>query len=73
VPKFAGETSSATEAKEPSLLPEIKKLAKVPSAEKLEKTGTEEAKSSKIKSFSRNRGSRKPEGANSDPKKKKNG
>jgi hypothetical protein len=48
VPKFAGETSSATEAKESTLLPEIEELAEVPSAEKLEKPRTEEAKTSKI-------------------------
>jgi hypothetical protein len=40
VPEFAGETSSATEAKEPTLLPEIKELAEVPATEKLEESKT---------------------------------
>jgi hypothetical protein len=48
VPKFVGETSSATEAKEPALLPEIEELAEVPTTEKIEKPETEEAKTSKI-------------------------
>jgi len=46
VPEFAGETSSATEAKEPTLLPEIKELAEVPVTEKMEDPKTEEAKTS---------------------------
>jgi hypothetical protein len=46
VPEFAGETSSATEAKEPTLLPEIKELAEVPVTEKMEEPKTEEAKTS---------------------------
>jgi hypothetical protein len=40
VPEFAGETSSATEAKEPTLLSEIKELAEVPATEKLEEPKT---------------------------------
>ena len=36
VPEFAGETSSATEAKESTLLPEVKELAEVPATEKME-------------------------------------
>jgi hypothetical protein len=40
VPEYAGETSSATEAKEPTLLPEIKELAEVPAIEKLEEPKT---------------------------------
>jgi hypothetical protein len=62
VPEFAGETSSATEAKEPSLLPEIKELAEVPVTEKMEEPKTEEARTSaegvknirNFKSFRRN-------------------
>ena len=34
VPEFAGETSSATEAKEPTLLPNIEVLAEAPATEK---------------------------------------
>ena len=41
VPEFAGETSSATEAKEPTLLPEVKELAEVPATEKMEEAKTE--------------------------------
>jgi hypothetical protein len=48
VPKFAGETSSATEAKDSTLLPEIKELAEVPATEKMEEPRTEEAKTSEI-------------------------
>jgi hypothetical protein len=44
VPEFAGETSSATEAKEPTLLPGIKELAELPVIEKMEEPRTEEAK-----------------------------
>jgi hypothetical protein len=40
VPEYAGETSSATEAKEPTLLSEIKELAEVPATEKLEEPKT---------------------------------
>jgi hypothetical protein len=46
VPEFTGEASSATEAKEPTLLPEIKELAEVPLTEKMEEPKTEEAKTS---------------------------
>jgi hypothetical protein len=48
VPEFAGETSSATEAKESTLLPETEELAEVPATEKMEKPRTEEAKTSEI-------------------------
>jgi hypothetical protein len=48
VPEFAGETSSATEAKESTLLPEIKELAEVPVTEKMEEPRTEEAKTSEV-------------------------
>jgi hypothetical protein len=48
VPEFAGETSSATEAKEPTLLPEIEKLAKVPTTEKMEEPMTKEAKTLEV-------------------------
>jgi hypothetical protein len=40
VPEFAGETSSAIEAKESTLLPEIKELAEVPATEKMEEPRT---------------------------------
>jgi hypothetical protein len=40
VPEFAGETSSATEAKESTLLPAVKELAEVPTTEKLEEPKT---------------------------------
>jgi hypothetical protein len=46
VPKFAGETSLATEIKEPTLLPEVKELAEVLATEKMEEPKTEEAKAS---------------------------
>jgi hypothetical protein len=48
VPEFAGETSSATEAKDSTMLPEIKELAEVPATEKMEEPKTEEAKTSEI-------------------------
>jgi hypothetical protein len=48
VPEFIGETSLATEAKEPTPLPKIKELAKVPATEKTEEPRTEETKTSKI-------------------------
>jgi hypothetical protein len=44
VPELAGETSSATEAKESTLLPKIEELAEVPATEKIEEPRTEEAK-----------------------------
>jgi hypothetical protein len=46
VPEFTGETSSATEAKEPTLLPEVTEMAEVPATEKMEEPKTEEAKAS---------------------------
>jgi hypothetical protein len=46
VPEFAGETSSAIEAKEPTLLPEVKEVAEVPATKKMEEPKTEEAKAS---------------------------
>jgi hypothetical protein len=48
VPEFAGETSSATEAKESTLLPEIKELAEVPTTEKMEEPRTEDAKTLEV-------------------------
>jgi hypothetical protein len=48
VPEFVGETSSATEAKEPTLLPNIEGLAKVPATEKIEEPRAEETKTSEI-------------------------
>jgi hypothetical protein len=48
VPEFAGETSSATEAKESTLLPGIKELAEVPATEKMEEPRTEKAKTSEV-------------------------
>jgi hypothetical protein len=46
VPEFVGETSSATEAKEPTLLPKVKEMAEVPATEKMEEPKTEKAKAS---------------------------
>jgi hypothetical protein len=40
MPEFAGETSSATEAKESTLLPGIKELVEVPATEKMEEPRT---------------------------------
>jgi hypothetical protein len=48
VPEYVGETSSATEAKEPTLLPNIEESTKVPATEKIEKPRAEETKSSEI-------------------------
>jgi hypothetical protein len=48
VPEFAGETSSATEAKDSTLLSEIKELAEVPATEKMGEPRTEEAKTSEV-------------------------
>jgi hypothetical protein len=48
VPEFAGATSSATEAKEPTLLPNIEGLAEVPVTEKIEEPRAEETKTSEI-------------------------
>jgi hypothetical protein len=48
VPEFAGETSSAIEAKESTLMPEIEELAKVPATEKIEEPRTEETKTSEV-------------------------
>ena len=44
MPEFAGETSSATEIKEPTLVPKIEEKAEAPSAEKAEKPRTEGTK-----------------------------
>jgi hypothetical protein len=46
VPEFTGETSSATEAEEPTLLPEVTEMAEMPATEKMEEPKTEEAKAS---------------------------
>jgi hypothetical protein len=48
VPEFVGETSSATEAKEPIPPPKIEELAEVPATEKIEEPRTEETKTSKV-------------------------
>jgi hypothetical protein len=48
VPEFVGETSSATETKEPTPLPKIEELAEVPSTEKIEELRTEETKTSEV-------------------------
>jgi hypothetical protein len=53
MPEFVGETSSATEAKEPTLLPNVEGPAKVPATEKIEEPRAEETKTSKIL-FSKN-------------------
>jgi hypothetical protein len=48
VPEFVGETSSATEAKEPTPLPNIEELATMPEMEKIEEPRAEETKTSEI-------------------------
>jgi hypothetical protein len=48
VPEFVGETSSATEAKEPTPLPTIEGLAEVPATEKIEEPKAEETKTSEV-------------------------
>jgi hypothetical protein len=48
VPEFVGETSSATEAKESTPLPNIEGLAEVPAIEKIEELRAEETKTSEI-------------------------
>jgi hypothetical protein len=48
VPEFVGETSSATEAKEPTPLPNIEGLAEVPATEKIEEPRAEETKTSEV-------------------------
>jgi hypothetical protein len=48
MPEFAGETSSATEAKEPTPLPNIVGLAKVPVTEKIEEPRAEVTKTTEI-------------------------
>jgi hypothetical protein len=48
VPEFVGETSSATEAKEPTPLSNIEGLAEVPATEKIEEPRAEETKTSEI-------------------------
>jgi hypothetical protein len=74
VPEFVGETSSATEAKEPTPLPNIEGLDEVPATEKIEEPRAEETKTSEsFKSFSKNWGSKKPKGSSSNPQKKKDG
>ena len=52
VPEFAGETSSATKAKESTLLPGIKELVEEPTTEKIEEAKTEEAKTLEVLSAS---------------------
>jgi hypothetical protein len=48
VPEYVGETSSATEAKEPTLLPNIEGPTKVPATENIEEPRAEETKSLEI-------------------------
>jgi hypothetical protein len=48
VPEFVGETSSATEAKEPTPLSNIEEPAKMPEMEKIEELRAEETKTSEI-------------------------
>jgi hypothetical protein len=48
VPEFPGETSSATKAKESTLLPEIEELTEVPAIEKMKEPRTEETKTSEV-------------------------
>ena len=48
MPEFVGETSSATEAKEPTPLPNIEGLAEVPATKKVEEPRAEETKTSEV-------------------------
>jgi hypothetical protein len=48
VPEFVGETSSSTEGKKPTPLPNVKGLAEVPAAEKIEEPRAEEIKTSEV-------------------------
>jgi hypothetical protein len=48
VPEFIGETSSATEAREPTPVPKIEEMAEVPATEKTEEPRTEETKTLEI-------------------------
>jgi hypothetical protein len=48
VPEFIGETSSATEAREPTPVPKIEEMAEVPATEKIEEPRTEETKTLEI-------------------------
>jgi hypothetical protein len=48
VPEFVGETSSTTEGKEPTPLPNIEGLAEVPATEKIEESRAEETKTSEV-------------------------
>jgi hypothetical protein len=48
LPEFVSETSFATETKEPTPLPKIEELAKVPATEKIEEPRTEETKTSEV-------------------------
>jgi hypothetical protein len=48
VPEFVGETSSATEAKEPTLLQNIEERAAMPEMEKMEEPRAEETKTSEV-------------------------
>jgi hypothetical protein len=48
VPEFGGETSSATEAKGPTLTQRIEEPAAMPKADKIEEPRTEETKTSEI-------------------------
>jgi hypothetical protein len=44
VPEFAGETSSATETREPTPLAKMEELVEAPAIEKIKEPGTEEVK-----------------------------
>jgi hypothetical protein len=48
VPEFVGETSSATEAKEPTPLPNIEEPVKMPEMEKIEEPKAKETRTSEI-------------------------
>jgi hypothetical protein len=48
MPEFVGETSSATEAKEPTQLQNIEELAAMPETEKMEEPRAEETKTSEV-------------------------
>jgi hypothetical protein len=48
MPEFVGETSLATEAKEPTPLPNIERLAEVAATEKMEEPRAEEIRTSEV-------------------------
>jgi hypothetical protein len=74
VPEFVGETPSATEAKEPTPLPNIEVLAEVPTTEKIEEPRAEEIKTSEVLSpLAKTEATKSQKGPVVTPKRKKDG